>query len=38
MRAALEETGWTVLGFETVRPIHLVALAQNLSSTTTASS
>ncbi len=31
MRAALEETGWTVLGLETVRPIHLIALAQNLS-------
>jgi SAM-dependent methyltransferase len=38
MRAALEETGWTVLGLETVRPIHLVALAQNLSSTIIASS
>lgn len=30
MRAAMEEAGWTVLGLETVRPIHLVALAQNL--------
>jgi SAM-dependent methyltransferase len=30
MRTVLEETGWTVLGLETVRPIHLIALAQNL--------
>ncbi len=37
MRAALEETGWTVRGIETVRPIHLVALAQNLPAAKTVS-
>ena len=29
MRAALEETGWAVVGIESVRPIHLLALARN---------
>jgi len=29
MRAALGETGWTVLATERVRPLHLIALARN---------